>query len=524
VPAADGARLARPVVPPRPLDDLAARLGLAEDAGRSAISVTGVTLDSRAVLPGDLYAALPGSRAHGADFSAQALAAGAAAVITDADGRDRAVAAGLPAAAVLVVDDPRSVLGDVAAWVFGNPSERLLLIGITGTNGKTTTAYLVDAGLRAAGHRTGLLGTVQTRVGDEVTDSARTTPEAPDVQALLALMVERGCTAAVLEVSSHALALGRVDGVVLDVAVFTNLSQDHLDFHRTIGEYFAAKARLFSPRYARAAVVDVDDAYGRELVAISGVPTRTCSTHGAGPDARAADWRAVDVKVGATGSTFALHGPAGERVDVRVQLPGEFNVANATCALAALAGAGVPLDDAARGIAGLDGVPGRMEPVDAGQPYLALVDYAHTPDAVTTLLDTARALAGDGRVVVVLGCGGDRDPYKRPLMGAAAVLGADLAVLTSDNPRSEDPGAILAAMVAGAADAVGPPAADAPRYVVEADRTRAIGIAVEAARPGDVVVVAGKGHETGQEVGDVVLPFDDRVVLREAIQHAAVAS
>jgi UDP-N-acetylmuramoyl-L-alanyl-D-glutamate--2,6-diaminopimelate ligase len=207
-----------------------------------------------------------------------------------------------------------------------------------------------------------------------------------------------------------------------------------------------------------------------------------------------------------------------------LRLPGNFNVANATCALAALATAGVPLADAAPGVGGLTGVPGRMEPVDAGQPYLALVDYAHTPDAVTTLLDTARTLAGDGRVMVVLGCGGDRDPYKRPLMGAAAVLGADLAVLTSDNPRSEDPEAILAAMVAGAADAVGPPSVAAPRYLVEADRARAIALAVEAARPGDVVVVAGKGHETGQEVGDLVLPFDDRVVLREAIEHTTVAS
>jgi UDP-N-acetylmuramoyl-L-alanyl-D-glutamate--2,6-diaminopimelate ligase len=523
VPAADGARLPRPVVPPRPLGDLAARLGLAEDRGRDGVALTGVTLDSRAVQPGDLYAALPGSHVHGADYCPQAVAAGAAAVLTDADGRARAVAAGLPEAAVIVVDDPRAVLGDVAAWVYGDPGERLLLVGITGTNGKTTTAYLVDAGLRAAGHTTGLLGTVQTRVADEVTDSARTTPEAPDVQALLALMVERGCTAAVLEVSSHALALGRVDGVLFDVAVFTNLSQDHLDFHRTLGEYFAAKARLFTPRYARAAVVDVDDAYGRELLTVSSVPTRTCSTHRS-PDGRVADWQALDVRVTTGGSSFTVHGPAGDRVDVTLQMPGEFNVANATCALAALATVGVPLEVAARGVSGLVGVPGRMEPVDAGQPYLALVDYAHTPDAVTTLLDTARALAGGSRVIVVLGCGGDRDPYKRPLMGAAAVLGADLAVLTSDNPRSEDPGAILAAMVAGAADAVGPPSQPEPRYVVEPDRARAIAIAVESAGAGDVVVVAGKGHETGQEVGDVVLPFDDRVVLREAIEHTAVAS
>ncbi len=519
MPAPDGVRLPRPVVPPRPLADLAARLGVLVDARGAPVELTGVTLDSRDVHVGDLYAALPGSHAHGAQYCAQALAAGAVAVLTDESGRDGAVAAGFAASAVLVVADPRAVLGEVAAWVYGNPSERLLLVGITGTNGKTTTSYLVDAGLRAAGHRTGLLGTVQTRVGDEVTDSARTTPEAPDVQALLALMVERGCTAAVLEVSSHALALGRVDGVVLDVAVFTNLSQDHLDFHRTIEDYFAAKASLFTPVHARAALVDVDDAYGRRLRGLSSVPTQTCSSTGGD-----ADWRAVDVRTEPGGSRFVLRGPADERVEVALTLPGAFNVANATCAMAALAMAGVPLPVAAAGLATLDGVPGRMESVAVGQPYLALVDYAHTPDAVTTLLSAARSLvADDGRVLVVLGCGGDRDPYKRPLMGAAAVRGADLAVLTSDNPRSEDPGAILAAMVAGAADAVGPPDRSDPRYLIEPDRARAIALAVDAAHPGDVVVVAGKGHETGQEVGDTVLPFDDRVVLREAIERAAVA-
>ena len=303
MPAPDGAPLPRPTVPPRPLGELAARLGLPEDPQRSGVELSGVALDSRSVHPGDLYAALPGSRAHGADFCAQARSAGAVAVLTDDTGRDRAVAAGFAATSVLVVTDPRAVLGAVAAWVYGDPGERLLLVGITGTNGKTTTAYLAEAGLRAAGHRTGMLGTVQTRVGDDVTDSARTTPEAPDVQALLALMVERGCTAAVMEVSSHALALGRVDGVVFDVAVFTNLSQDHLDFHRTIEEYFAAKASLFTPEHARAAVVDVDDAYGRRLVAGSAVPTHTCSSHGA-----AADWQAQDVGPGRPGPPSSCAG------------------------------------------------------------------------------------------------------------------------------------------------------------------------------------------------------------------------
>ena len=461
---------------------------------------------------------------HGADFSAQAVAAGAAAVLTDASGRDRAVAAGLPLPRPRRRGPARGAR-DVAAWVFGNPSERLLLVGITGTNGKTTTAYLVDAGLRAAGHRTGLLGTVQTRVGDEVTDSARTTPEAPDIQALLALMVERGCTAAVLEVSSHALALGRVDGVVLDVAVFTNLSQDHLDFHRTIGGVLRREgAAVLAAVRPRRGVVDVDDAYGRELVAISGVPTRTCSTHGAGPDARAADWRAVDVHVGGAGSTFALHGPGGERVDVRLQLPGEFNVANATVRARCTGhrGRAARRRRARHRRAGRR--PGRMEPVDVGQPYLALVDYAHTPDAVTTLLDAVRALAGDGRVVVVLGCGGDRDPYKRPLMGAAAVLGADLAVLTSTTTRARRTrGAILAAMVAGAADAVGPPGAHAPATW---SRPTGPGRSRSPSRPRGPATRwwwRGRGTRPAKRSATSCCPFDDRVVLREAIEHAAVA-
>ncbi len=514
MPAADGARLPRPVVPPRPLGELAGLLGLRTDPEAMGPGLTGVTLDSRSVVAGDLYAAVPGSRAHGAEFCVQAAAGGAVAVLTDDDGRARAVAAGLP---VLVVPDPRAVLGEVAAWVYGHPGDRLLLIGITGTNGKTTTAYLVEAGLRAAGHRTGLLGTVQTRVGDEVMDSARTTPEAPDVQALMALMVERGCTAAVMEVSSHALSLGRIDGLVFDVAVFTNLSQDHLDFHGTIEEYFAAKASLFTSKRTRAALVDVDDAYGRRLAAQSPVPVTTCSSRG---DA-SADWRAQDVRTGPDGSAFTVLGPSGERVSVALRLPGAFNVANGLCAVVALAHAGVPLPVAAAGVGALEGVPGRMEPVRAGQPYLALVDYAHTPDAVATLLDAVRRLV-PGRVLLVLGCGGDRDPYKRPLMGAAAVRGSDLAVLTSDNPRSEDPDAILAAMAAGAYEVAGARVAD--RVVVEPDRAAAIGRAVRAARAGDAVVVAGKGHETGQEVAGVVRPFDDRVELRRAIERTAVAS
>ena len=490
----DGTTPLRPSSPPRrPRSDLLQTVpGLRPNRAVDGVEVTGCTHDSRAVQPGDLYAALPGSNAHGADFAAAAVAAGAVAVLTDTAGADRF--GDLP---VLVADEPRAVLGDVARWVHDDPAAGLLLLGVTGTNGKTTTAFLLEAGLRAAGHSTALLGTVVNRIGDEVLPSVRTTPEATDLMAMLAVMRERGVTAAAMEVSSHALSMHRVDGLVFDVAAFTNLSQDHLDFHPTMADYEAAKAQLFTRRHSRHAVVNCDDAAGRRIARSTEIPLTTY-----GEDA---DWSAREVDLRTDGSSFRLVGPD---VSLRagVQLPGDFNVANAVCALAVLATAGVPLDAAAAGIAGLPGVPGRMERVDAGQPFLALVDYAHTPEAVAAMLATVRSVA-TGRVIVVLGCGGDRDRAKRPLMGRAAAEGADLAVLTSDNPRGEDPLEILAEMSAGA-----------PGARVEPDRRAAIRFAVAEARPGDAVVVAGKGHETGQEAHGVVAPFDDRDELREAVR------
>jgi len=490
----------RPATPPRrALGDLAAAVpGLRVPAAATGTVVSGCTLDSRSVRPGDLYAALPGARAHGADFAGQAAVAGAAAVLTDPAGAARAAATALP---VVLADDPRALLGAVAAHVHGHPARGMTVLGVTGTNGKTTTAFLLDAGLRAAGHVPGLIGTVLTRIGDQVVPSERTTPEAPDLQGLLAVMRERCVTAVSMEVSSHALALGRVDGLVLDVAVFTNLSQDHLDFHADMADYETAKAQLFTPARARRAVVNADDAAGRRLVAAGLVPTSTYGDSG--------DWQAREVELRPDGSSFRLvgRGPDGP-VDVpaSVRLPGAFNVANAVAALAALATAGVPVEAAVDGVAGLPGVPGRMERVDTGQGFLAVVDYAHTPDAVATLLRAVRTVTA-GRVIVVVGCGGDRDRGKRPSMGRAAVLGADVAVLTSDNPRSEDPREILREMAA-------------PGAVLEPDRRAAIAYAVALARPGDAVVVAGKGHETGQEAGGVRTPFDDRVVLRELLGAA----
>jgi len=487
----------RPATPPsRALPELLVQVpGLSAASPLDGLAVSGCTLDSRSVRPGDLYAALPGARVHGAEFAAAAAAAGAVAVLTDPAGVQRATDAGLPA---VVADDPRAALGATAAWVHGDPGADLTVLGVTGTNGKTTTAFLLEAGLRAAGHTTGLLGTVLTRIGDEVVPSVRTTPEAPDLQGLLAVMRERGVGAVAMEVSSHALALGRVDGLVFDVAVFTNLSQDHLDFHGDMASYEAAKAQLFTPARSRAALVNVDDPAGRRIAATRAVPT---STYGDG-----ADWRATDVELGPDGSRFRLVGP-GVDVPAAVRLPGAFNVANAVAALGALVMAGVEVGAAVEGVSALPGVPGRMERIEAGQGFLAVVDYAHTPEAVATLLAAVRAVTRE-RVVVVLGCGGDRDRAKRPLMGRAAAEGADVVVLTSDNPRSEDPLAILAEMGQGAPDAV-----------VEPDRRAAIAYAVGQARPGDSVVVAGKGHETGQDVAGVVTPFDDRVVLRALLEQ-----
>jgi UDP-N-acetylmuramoyl-L-alanyl-D-glutamate--2,6-diaminopimelate ligase len=470
------------------------------------ITVSGVTHDSRRVEPGDLYAALPGSQHHGAAFCDDAADAGAVAVLTDPDGKSLAAHCGLP---VFVVADPRARLGEVASWVYGDPSSRLVLIGVTGTSGKSTTTFLLESGLRMAGHLTGLAGGVQTRVAGQVRPSLLTTPEATDLQALLAEMVQRGVTAAAMEVSSHALALGRVEGTSYEVAVFTNLSQDHLDFHAGMEDYFAAKASLFTPGYTRIGVVNIDDAWGRKLAAAPQIPLTTFSADGRA----AADWRAADVRSGADGSTFRVIGPGGVSADASVALPGPFNVANALGAIVALVEAGVSLAAAVAGVAACPGVPGRLERVDRGQDFTVLVDYSHKPGAVEAVLRALRPVT-QGRLGIVLGCGGDRDRAKRPLMGAAAVALADLAILTSDNPRSEDPLAILAEMLQGVLTV---PAGQRGRVIIEPDRAAAIGLAIAAAGKGDIVVVAGKGHERGQYVAGSVIPFDDREVAAEAL-------
>ena len=506
----------RPARPqPRPLSALGSLLGVRLASVGKSLSpndlgfVSGVTLDSRAVAPGDLYVALPGTKVHGAAFCADAVAAGAVAVLTDPDGRARATATGVP---VFVLADPRGKLGEVSCWVYGDPSSRLRLIGVTGTSGKTTSTYLLESGLRAAGHQTGLIGGVETRIGRDQLPSTLTTPEAPDLQALFAVMAERGVTAAAMEVSSHSLALGRVAGTSFDVAVFTNLSQDHLDFHVDLEDYFRAKASLFMPPVL--GVINLDDKYGRRLASSALVPVTTFSATGKDE----ADWRAVDVRSGADGSTFRVIGPGGVEADVSVGLAGVFNVANALGAVVALVESGVRLEDAVAGLAACPGVPGRLERVPApGLDITAFVDYSHKPGAVEAVLRSLRPVT-QGSLIIVLGCGGDRDKAKRPMMGAAAAALADVAILTSDNPRSEDPLAILAAMLDGVLSV---PQDDRARIIVEPDRAAAIAQAVGLAAPGDVIVVAGKGHETGQYVAGAVLPFDDRRVTAAALEGVA---
>jgi UDP-N-acetylmuramoyl-L-alanyl-D-glutamate--2,6-diaminopimelate ligase len=407
----------------------------------------------------------------------------------------------------------------------------MTMIGVTGTSGKTTTSYLCEAGLRAAGHATGLVGGVEIKIGPELAAASLTTPEAPDLQALLAVMAERGVTAVAMEVSSHSLALSRVAGTRYGVAVFTNLSQDHLDFHAGFEDYFRAKAKLFTPAYSAVGVVNVADRYGRRLVAEAAVPVTTfCADAASGAYAQA-EWRAADVRCGADGSTFRVIGPGGVEADASVTLPGAFNVANALGAIVALVESGVDLADAVTGVASCPGVPGRLQrvwpssgvtpprtpQVTADQLPDAFVDYSHKPGAVEAVLAALRPVTS-GELIVVLGCGGDRDRGKRPLMGAAAARLADVAIFTSDNPRSEDPLGILGEMLHGV---LGVPQGERARLIIEPDRAAAIDLAVAMAGKGDVLLVAGKGHETGQYVGGTVLPFDDAVVTAAALARHA---
>ncbi|WP_235870573.1 UDP-N-acetylmuramoyl-L-alanyl-D-glutamate--2,6-diaminopimelate ligase [Rhodococcus xishaensis] len=532
----------RPSNPPETdLADLAVRIGARLEwvgpehpHGSARMTVTGVELRAQTVRPGDLFAALPGAQTHGAQFVVTALAAGAVAVFTDDTGlasvSERLVAAGstmsLP---VLVHPDPRRVLGEASATIYGSPSERMQVIGITGTSGKTTSSYLIEAGLAAAGRSMGLVGTIETRVAGRCVPSALTTPEAPQLHALFAAMYERGIDTVVMEVSSHALALGRVDGVRFSIGAFTNLSQDHLDFHKDFDDYFATKSRLFaadSTVRADSAVVCIDDEWGVRMAEIArranpdqpdAVVTIGTRVDAQGEWEYQPDWTAGPSQPTTLGSqVFTLKGPDRATREVSLRLPGQYNVANAALAAAVCVAAGVDLDTALAGIAEVD-VPGRVQRVDRGQDFLAVVDYAHKPAALEAVIATLRGQTS-GRIAVVVGAGGDRDTGKRTLMGEMGARGADLLVITDDNPRTEDPAAIRAALAAGA---LAVPSAERGEVREIGDRAEAIGVAVLWARPGDVVLVAGKGHETGQEINGVKYPFDDREVLREAIDRIA---
>jgi UDP-N-acetylmuramoyl-L-alanyl-D-glutamate--2,6-diaminopimelate ligase len=503
--------LTRPAHPvSTPLADLVAGLDARVVGDAAGVSVTGVTLSSQRVVPGDLYAAVAGSRTHGAAYSTQAVAAGASAILTDEAGADEARTAGVP---VLVVDAPRSVLGALAARLYGDPAAALTLMAVTGTQGKTTTTRLLEAGLEGAGIRAAAVGTVGTRIGGRDVKTALTTPEAPDLHALFAVMREQHVRACAMEVSSHALVMGRVDGVVFDVAAFCNLGRDHLDFHADLEDYFSAKVSLFTPERARLGLTNVDDEFGRRLLDRATIPMRTFSA--AGQDA---DWRAVDVDLRPEGSTFTVVSRSGARVDAGVPLTGAFNVDNALCAVALAAEAGFDPVPGAAAIARSAGVPGRLERIDRGQGFLAVVDYAHKPDALVAALEALRPLTS-GRLVLVVGAGGDRDTGKRQMMGAVGARLADVLVVTDDNPRSEDPAAIRAEILAGV-DAVA--LADRAEVVEIGSRREAIRHAIAIAQDGDTVLVAGKGHETGQEIGAgehrVVHPFDDRDEVRAAIE------
>ena len=502
----DADQATAPVRPARPhganLSDLV--------PGAPSVHLDGVSLSSRAVRAGDLYVGLPGATTHGGRFAAAAVAAGAVAVVTDSDGATLAGDVGVP---VVVVPEPRRSIGAWAAEVYGHPASRMQTYGITGTNGKTTTMYLLAAALEAAGRTVATVGTIGARVAGEVIAMSRTTvttPESPDLQALLAVMLERGADTVVMEVSSHALAMHRVDAVMFDVAGFTNLGWDHRDFHPTQEDYFEAKARLFLPSQSRSAVVAVEDAWGQRLadrVRAAGLPLLTTGDAG--------DVRTVSVERVAGGSQRVGVDVDGRHVDVSLSLPGIHNVRNLATALGMLQQGGVALDAAVGGFASV-AIPGRLERVQLGDGAPDVyVDFAHTPEAV----EAALAALNDRRTVCVLGCGGDRDQFKRGPMGAVAVNNSDLLVVTDDNPRTEDPVAIREAILEGAHRAKddAPAASRAARCEVVdgGDRRRAIGLALAAAGPGDVVAVLGKGHEHGQEMRGSVSAFNDADVVRE---------
>ena len=466
--------------------------------GHDGIPVSGLSYDSRRVEPGDLFFCIPGSKTDGHAFAQAAIARGAAGLCVEHE-----VDVAVPQ---IVVVEARRTMARIAAAYYGHPADRLAMIGVTGTNGKTTTTWLLESILAAAGRSPGLIGTIATRFNRATQAGVRTTPESLDLQRLLAQMVDAGTDSVAMEVTSHALALKRVEAVRFQSAAFTNLSQDHLDFHGGMDDYFAAKRSLFTPARLERGAINVDDPYGSKLMALVDVP---CIGFGV---SEAADVRATNVDLGPRGSRFTVAFPGG-RVELSTALVGAFNVSNCLAASAAASQANIDSEHIAEGIINLRAVPGRFESIDCGQPFSVIVDYAHTPDSLANVLTAARELARTrgGRVLCVFGCGGDRDRTKRPQMGAVARSRSDYVVVTSDNPRTEDPSSIIEEIVTGLTER--------PADAVIVDRRAAVEHAVVTARDDDVVVIAGKGHETGQEFADRTIPFDDRLVARAALER-----
>ena len=464
-----------------------------------SVNVTGISQSSNEISTGDLFIALPGEKFHGAQFAADAVERGAVAVLTDLTGA--AMVTGVP---VLVVENPRRAAGVISAWFYEEPMRDLYSVGVTGTNGKTTVTTLLHQIMQAAGRESGLIGTVESRIGSEVLLSKRTTPESAELQGLIATMRERHMRNLVMEVSSHAITLERIRGSHFAVVGFTNLSQDHLDFHKSMEEYFLAKAKLFTFEYADLAVINIDDVYGARLAAMTELPVMSLSRTNT-----KATWHFASITRDYVGAAIAIRGSGGILIEGKTILQGGFNYDNLLMAVAIATESGIDPIDIAAILPQLTGAVGRLEAVRLGQNFTALVDYAHSPDAVARVLETAHEIT-TGSVIAVLGCGGDRDASKRSLMGLALRDGADIAIYTSDNPRSEKPEDILVQMVLDID-------VQEPNEVIT-DRKAAIRAAVNHATAGDVVIVLGKGHEKGQEISGVIYPFDDRIELARAIE------